>query len=107
MLYSFSVYDKKASSYNTPFMAATPELARRSFEDLIRDKRTVVGQHPEDYSLFMNGTFDQESGFMSGLEGGPLLVCEGMEAFANVLRYDKDFQTMIKQMSAEPAESQS
>lgn len=107
MLRAYSIFDKKSSSYNTPFFALNDDVAQRSFDDLIRDKRTLVGQHPEDFSLFCVGTFGQESGELCPWSSGSVMVCDGMSAFGRVLRYDKDFQTMIKQMMAEPAESQS
>lgn len=107
MLRAYTIYDKKSNSYNTPFFALTDEIALRSFDDLIRDKRSVVGQHPEDFSLFFICVFDELTGRCTEEPSGLVLVCDGMVAFGRVLRYDKDFQTMIKQMTAEPAESQS
>jgi hypothetical protein len=103
MLRAYSIFDKKSASFNTPFFAINDEVARRSFDDLIRDKRTLVAQHPEDFGLFYIGLFDQETGELTAVVGGAVQVCEGLAAIARVLRYDRDFQTMIKQMTAEPA----
>lgn len=103
MLRAYSIFDKKSTSFNTPFFGLNDEVAMRSFDDLIRDKRTLVGQHPEDFGLFYIGLFEQESGELTAAAGGAVHVCDGMAALGRVLRYDKDFQTMIKQMTAEPA----
>lgn len=59
----FSVFDKKAGSFNTPFFAMTEDMAKRSFVDLCRDERTTVAQHPEDFDLWIVGDFDQVRGF--------------------------------------------
>ena len=62
MLQIFSVYDKKAQSFNTPFFCKNIELARRSFVDLCRDDRTVIACNPEDFDLWYLGLFSEETG---------------------------------------------
>ena len=47
----FSVFDSKLQVFNTPFFSRSAADASRSFSDLVRDSRTTVGQHPDDFSL--------------------------------------------------------
>ena len=58
----FSVYDKVLGEYMTPFFAKNVGLALRSFQDLVRDNRSVVAQHPADFVLYQIGTFEGTSG---------------------------------------------
>lgn len=46
----FSVFDSKLQVFNTPFFSRSAADASRSFSDLVRDSRTTVGQHPDDFS---------------------------------------------------------
>ena len=61
---AFSVFDKKASSYGTPFFVPTRGVALRSFSDLANDQRSVVAQHPEDFALYEVGSFDDIGGVL-------------------------------------------
>lgn len=58
----FSVYDSKAEAWTRPMVNDNIGRMLRSFEDLANDKNHPIGQHPEDYSLFEIGEFDDESG---------------------------------------------
>lgn len=98
----YSVYDKKAQSFNTPFFAFNDDIARRSFCDLIRDKRSFVSQHPEDFVLFRIGSFDESLGTVLSESSGPYSVVDGFQALREVLRFDKDFKTMVSQMVSDP-----
>ena len=53
----FSVYDKVLGEYMTPFFAKNIGLALRSFQDLVRDNRSLVAQHPADFVLYQIGSF--------------------------------------------------
>lgn len=54
----FAIHDVKAGAYLQPFFAMSRGTAIRAFSDHARDASTPVGQHPEDYTLFELGTFD-------------------------------------------------
>ena len=54
----FAVYDSKAEIYEKPFHMQTVGQALRGFTDVINDKETPLGQHPEDYTLFHIGDYD-------------------------------------------------
>lgn len=58
----FSVYDEKAQAYNTPFFQAHIGQAIRSFSDLVSDTKTTLNKHPEDYSLYHIGDYDDTNG---------------------------------------------
>lgn len=58
----FSVFDSKLQVFNTPFFSRSAADASRSFSDLVRDSRTTVGQHPDDFFLYEIGQYSDETG---------------------------------------------
>lgn len=62
--YVFSVYDSKAEMFNQPmFFKAKPE-ALRAFSDEANRAESAIAKHPDDYTLFLVGEFDIESGLL-------------------------------------------
>lgn len=57
----FSVYDTKAGAYLPPFILPRAEMAKRIFSDCINSKDHQFGLHPEDYTLFHLGNWDDEN----------------------------------------------
>lgn len=59
----FAVYDLKAACYGTPFFMPREEVAVRTFSDSVNDSNpnNLWNKHPEDYSLFYIGEYDDES----------------------------------------------
>ena len=62
----YSIYDRCAAAYMRPFYTQRDDEAIRSFRDLALDAQHPVGQHPEDYSLFRIGEFDDNTGSVTG-----------------------------------------
>jgi len=57
----YSLFDVKAAVYGTPFFMQNDSMALRSFSDLVNDRNTMVFNHPEDFTLFGIGEFDDQS----------------------------------------------
>lgn len=62
----YSVFDSKLATFDLPFYMLTDAAAIRAFSDEV-NKPTVQqhqkwNEHPEDYSLFCLGEFDDSSG---------------------------------------------
>lgn len=64
----FSIFDDKAGCYMPPFFSSAVGQAVRSFGDLVNNKETMVGMHPEDFRLFQLGDFDDGDGRLSSLD---------------------------------------
>lgn len=58
----FTVYDVKAQANMTPFFMQSTGQAVRAFEDTVNDPKSAFNKHPEDYTLFEIGTFDDQTG---------------------------------------------
>lgn len=60
----FTVYDSKAETYLTPFILKAKGEALRGFIDIANDKKSSIGQHPEDYTLFEIAEWDELTGIV-------------------------------------------
>lgn len=68
----FSIYDSKAAVFGVPFFMPKEQMALRAFSDLCNDKSSLAGMHPEDFSLFEIGEFDDEKGVSAATMHKPL-----------------------------------
>ena len=59
---AFSVYDSKAGFYMAPFFFQSTAEGIRAFFDAANDPQTAISKHPEDYTLFELGAFDDQTG---------------------------------------------
>ena len=57
----FVIYDSKANAYLQPWFLTTEPMAIRAFTDLANDSDSNVSRHPEDYTLFNIGSFDDNT----------------------------------------------
>lgn len=68
-----TVFDTKAEVYEPPFAAPTENAAERMFSDAVNDGQSRVAKHPEDYQLFLLGTFDTSTGEMTAMNSRKIL----------------------------------
>ncbi len=64
----YSIFDKKALAFGTPFFLVNDQVAVRTFRDLVMNKETQVSLHPEDYVLYKVGRFNMVTGHNEDLE---------------------------------------
>lgn len=58
----FSIFDCKVAAYMTPFFMRSTGEAERSFADAVKARKEgSIGEHPEDYTLFELGVWDDET----------------------------------------------
>jgi len=57
----FVIHDSKANAYMQPWFLTQRAMAQRAFMDCVNDKEHNFGRHPEDYTLFQIGTFDDQT----------------------------------------------
>lgn len=62
LLNLFSVFDSKVGFYMSPFFMRSKGEAIRAFIDIVNDGKSAFSMHPEDYTLFHLGTFDECTG---------------------------------------------
>lgn len=56
-----SVYDSAAEVYSKPFFDVSIGAALRAFMDAVSNKESQLNAHPEHFSLWILGNFDQSN----------------------------------------------
>lgn len=64
---AFAVYDSKGEFYSSPQFRTNKGVAIRDFIDGLK-KDSPVSQHPEDYTLFHIGEYDDQTGKFTPLD---------------------------------------
>lgn len=62
-----AVFDNKIGTFAQPFFSQTLSSGKRSFADAAADPSTLLNKHPEDFTLFLLGDFDDSTGFLDPL----------------------------------------
>lgn len=62
ILEMYSVFDSVALAYNQPFFTANDGMAVRIFSDNVNSVDSVINKHPEEYSLYRVGKYDDSNG---------------------------------------------
>jgi len=75
-LNAYTIYDVASGSYSRPWFAQADGMAKRGFSDIANDPTHDIGKHPEDYTLFRVGDFNERTGTLRG---------EGLEKIATAL----------------------
>lgn len=70
LLQIFTVFDSKAEAYLPPFYMTTKGQAIRAFSDSVNDPTHVFMKHPEDYTLFLLGSFEDTTASFHVMETG-------------------------------------
>lgn len=74
----FTVHDAKADGYLPPFMQPNEAMAIRMFNTMVNDPSHQFGQHPQDYTLFYLGTWEDENAKLSPAPA-PVSLGNGLE----------------------------
>lgn len=65
-LNAYTIYDVASGIYMRPFFSQADGQAIRGFKDIACDADHEVGKHPEDYTLYRIGSFNDTTGEMKG-----------------------------------------
>lgn len=66
----FTVYDQKADAFLPPWIMPKAVMAQRIFSDCVNSKDHQFHAHPEDYTLFLLGDWDDEKAEFTPLPNG-------------------------------------
>ena len=77
-LNAYTIYDVASGVYMRPFFSQADGQAVRGFKDIATDADHEIGKHPEDYTLYRMGTFNDTTGTLAGEELEKLYT--GLEA---------------------------
>lgn len=73
----YALNDSKLGEFGQPFFFNANGQAVRFLQDLVRDPKTMVAQHPEDFRLYHIGAYDPVNGNFVGLPA-PLFLADAM-----------------------------
>lgn len=62
ILQMFTVFDSKAGAYLPPFYNNSNGSAMRNFSDTVNEPGSLLYKHPEDFTLFHIGSFNDADG---------------------------------------------
>lgn len=78
-----SVYDSKADTYTPPHPSQSKASAIRELETLVNDGgKTMISQHPEDFSLFLVGEWFERVPVDGALTAAKLVASKTFECLA-------------------------
>lgn len=83
----FAIHDSKAEAFLPPVFLPTDGQAKRTFADACNDSSHDFGKHPEDYCLFLLGTYDDSTGLINRKEA-PLSLGLGIEYLSDVSSFE-------------------
>lgn len=61
-MYLYSVYDKKACFFASPFCVEREVMAERFFNELVCDPQSTISKYPDDFALYYLGEYDSSTG---------------------------------------------
>ena len=65
----YAVFDRKAEMYSAPFLEIKDGTAIRAIQDLVINSTDhAFAKHPQDFTLFKLGEFDDVTGVITGHE---------------------------------------
>lgn len=86
MKHLFAVRDNKAGFFLPPFLLISEGEAIRAFEEATLNSQSPICQHPEDYTLYSLGSFDEISG---EIVAQPISLVAGLNALQNIVNSRK------------------
>lgn len=86
----YTIFDVASGMYMRPFFMQSDGQATRAFKDIATDADHEIGKHPEDYSLFRIGIFDDNKGTLSPEDKECL--CTALEMVSQSRVITKDLQ---------------
>ena len=78
MLNIYSIFDAKINEYQTPFFAKADGAVIRGVMDAMENQQSDLARHPEDFTVFKLGAFDEETASID-LCASPVVVCNVWE----------------------------
>lgn len=88
----YSIFDSKLASFDRPFVMLTDAAAIRSFRDAVNDRSNPNNQwakHPEDFSLFFVGEFEDDLGKLQGYTPLSLVTASAVVDLSNHVPFNE------------------
>lgn len=90
----YSIYDSASGLYSRPFFTQSDAESVRSFSDIAIDSDHPIGKHPEDYTLFRIGNFDDNTALLNNEANESLATA--LERIASTRNVNQDNLDLFK-----------
>ncbi len=100
----YSIFDTASGLYSRPFFTASDAESIRSFTDIASDAEHPIGKHPEDYTLFRIGTFDDATALLNNEANESL--CTALEQIAASRNQNINLELPLEEDNAKPTSIQ-
>lgn len=84
----YSIFDTASGIWDRPMTAQSDGEMLRAFGDIAVNQEHPIGQHPEDYSLFRVGIWDNNKGFITAED--PECLATGLEMVSKAQTVNRD-----------------
>ena len=64
----YTIYDPKEEIYYQPFFLLNDAVALRQFGDMANEETSKISKHPEDYTLWHLGSYEDSSATLTPLK---------------------------------------
>jgi hypothetical protein len=64
----YTIYDSKEEIYYQPFFLLNDAVALRQFGDMANEETSKISKHPEDYTLWHLGSYEDSSATLTPLK---------------------------------------
>lgn len=61
----YSIFDAAVGTFARPFFMANNGQAMRAFDDEVNNVDSTINKHPEHFSLYLLGTYDDKTGMFT------------------------------------------
>ncbi len=85
----YAIYDTACGVYTKMVFAQADGMVTREFQDLVNDAESAIGQHPEDYSIFRLGNFNDLTGLIVNEDNECLATGLEMVALSRNVKRDQ------------------
>ncbi len=84
----YAIFDTCSGIYEKPFFSSADDVVRREFQDVAMTADHPINKHPEHYSLWRLGAFDNLTGKITDEQNECLW--QAIEAIAQLQKVEKD-----------------
>ncbi len=91
----YAIFDSCSGMYEKPFFSTADDLVRREFQDVATSADHLISKHPEHFSLWRLGVFNNENGDIQNEANECLWTA--IEAVSQSQKVDEKQMDLLKQ----------
>ena len=91
----YAIFDSCSGIYEKPFFSTADDLVKREFQDVATSADHIISKHPEHFSLWRLGGFDNENGFLTNEANECLWIAT--EAIAQAQKIDSAQMQLLQE----------